>query len=66
MSFVQLRIANNRLEYVTGLPGKGWAEFTQREADTVRDLRNGIQALATETGLEIGEYRQYRAHRAEG
>ncbi len=51
-------LENNWLEYVTGLPGKGWAEFARREADTVRDLRNEIQTLATETGLDIVEYRR--------
>jgi len=51
-------LENNWLEYVTGLPGKGWAEFAKREADTVRDLRNEIQTLATETGLDIVEYRR--------
>jgi len=38
--------------------GKGWAEFARREADTIRDLRGEIATLATETGLNIAEYRR--------
>ncbi|KKB80074.1 RNA polymerase sigma factor RpoD [Devosia soli] len=38
--------------------GKGWTEFARREADTVRDIRHEIATLATETGLDIAEYRR--------
>ena len=38
--------------------GKGWAEFARREADTIHDLRGEIATLATETGLDIAEYRR--------
>lgn len=38
--------------------GKGWAEFGRREADTVHDIRHEIATLATETGLDIAEYRR--------
>src|SRR5690606_8088300 len=37
---------------------KSWAEFARREADTIRDLRGEIATLATETGLNIAEYRR--------
>src|SRR5690606_4390999 len=40
------------------LPGKGWGEFARREADTVHDIRQDIATLATETGLDIAEYRR--------
>ncbi len=43
---------------IAGRVGKGWAEFAKREADTVRDIRGEIQTLATETGLDIAEYRR--------
>lgn len=49
---------NNWLGYISGLTGKGWSEFARREADTIRDLRNEIHTLATETGLDIAEYRR--------
>jgi len=38
--------------------GKGWAEFAKREADTVREIRGDVATLATEAGLNIGEYRR--------
>ncbi len=38
--------------------GKGWAEFAKREADTITELRGEIGTLATETGLDIAEYRR--------
>jgi RNA polymerase primary sigma factor len=38
--------------------GKAWAEFVKREGDTIRELRGEISTLATETGLDIGEYRR--------
>lgn len=41
-----------------GFDGKGWAEFARREADTVHDIRHEIATLATETGLDIAEYRR--------
>ncbi|HEY8574952.1 MAG TPA: RNA polymerase sigma factor RpoD [Devosia sp.] len=38
--------------------GKGWAEFAKREADTIHDIRGEVATLATEAGLNIGEYRR--------
>ncbi len=38
--------------------GKGWAEFARRETDTVAEIRNDIATIATEAGLDIGEYRR--------
>jgi RNA polymerase primary sigma factor len=38
--------------------GKTWAEFVKREVDTIKELRGEISTLATETGLDIGEYRR--------
>ncbi|MCS6758849.1 MAG: RNA polymerase sigma factor RpoD [Candidatus Devosia euplotis] len=38
--------------------GKGWAEFARREADTIREIRGDVATLATEAGLNIGEYRR--------
>ncbi|MFV0280845.1 MAG: RNA polymerase sigma factor RpoD, partial [Rhodoblastus sp.] len=40
------------------LGARGWKEFVAREKDTIRDLRGEIHALATETGLEILEFRK--------
>ena len=38
--------------------GKGWAEFAKREGDTIREIRGDVATLATEAGLNIGEYRR--------
>lgn len=38
--------------------GKHWAEFIKRELDTVKDIRGEIHTLASETGLDITEYRR--------
>ncbi|HEY0919262.1 RNA polymerase sigma factor RpoD [Devosia sp.] len=45
-------------EAVAGLDGKGWAEFARREIDTIKEIRGEIQTLASETGLDIAEYRR--------
>ncbi|WP_108662986.1 RNA polymerase sigma factor RpoD [Acuticoccus kandeliae] len=43
---------------VGGLSGRGWSEFCKHESDTINGLRLEIQDLATQTGLEITEFRQ--------
>jgi RNA polymerase primary sigma factor len=37
---------------------KGWAEFTKREGDTIKEIRGEIHTLATEAGLDVTEYRR--------
>ncbi|HHY49795.1 MAG TPA: RNA polymerase sigma factor RpoD, partial [Alphaproteobacteria bacterium] len=37
---------------------KGWAEFVKRETDAIKELRGEIHTLATETGLDIAEFRR--------
>ena len=37
---------------------KGWGDFVGRERATIDELRGEIQTLATETGLDIAEYRR--------
>ncbi|WMS40780.1 RNA polymerase sigma factor RpoD [Acuticoccus sp. MNP-M23] len=46
------------LERVGALPGRGWKTFVANETDTVTELRNGIQEIAGQAGLEITEFRQ--------
>jgi RNA polymerase primary sigma factor len=43
---------------VSKLGGKGWKEFVARELETIKELRTQIHALASETGLEISEFRK--------
>jgi RNA polymerase primary sigma factor len=48
----------NWIRRVSRLKGKGWTEFTRDERDQVKDLRTQIQNLASETGLDITEFRR--------
>jgi RNA polymerase primary sigma factor len=43
---------------VARLASRGWREFVAEEKDRVKELRSDIHALATETGLEISEFRK--------
>jgi RNA polymerase primary sigma factor len=40
------------------LGSKGWKEFISKEKERIKELRADIHALATETGLEISEFRR--------
>jgi RNA polymerase primary sigma factor len=46
------------VERVGKLAGKGWKNFTERGSEGIRTLREQITSLASETGLEIQEYRK--------
>jgi RNA polymerase primary sigma factor len=46
------------LNRVSKLSSRGWKNFVARDKDRVRELRTQIHTLATETGLEIGEFRK--------
>jgi len=48
----------NWLRRVANLGGRGWKDFVTNGKDRIRELRGEIQTLATETGLEITEYRR--------
>ncbi|WP_336056907.1 RNA polymerase sigma factor RpoD [Nitratireductor sp. CH_MIT9313-5] len=48
----------NWAENVANLPGKGWKEFSAKEAGTIEGLRSEIQNLAQETAISIGEFRK--------
>ncbi|RIY02200.1 RNA polymerase sigma factor RpoD [Aureimonas flava] len=48
----------NWTQSIANLAGKGWLKFVQNERDGIRNLRQEIQNLATETGLEITEFRR--------
>jgi RNA polymerase primary sigma factor len=41
---------------VSKLSARGWNSFVARDTDRIKELRGSIHALATETGLEIGEF----------
>jgi RNA polymerase primary sigma factor len=46
------------LNRVSKLSEKGWKNFVARDKDRIKELRTSIHSLATETGLEIGEFRK--------
>ncbi len=46
------------LNRVSKLSAKGWKNFVAGDKDRIKELRGNIHALATETGLEIGEFRK--------
>jgi RNA polymerase primary sigma factor len=46
------------LNRVSKLSAKGWKNLVARDKDRIKDLRTQIHTLATETGLEIGEFRK--------
>jgi RNA polymerase primary sigma factor len=48
----------NWIRRVASLSSKGWKDFVAREKEEIRELRQTIQNLATETGLEPGEFRR--------
>ncbi len=43
---------------VSKLGGRGWKEFVAKSKEEIHELRGEIHALATETGLEIQEFRK--------
>jgi RNA polymerase primary sigma factor len=46
------------LNRVSKLASKGWKNFVAKDKDRIKQIRADIQALAGETGLEIGEFRK--------
>src|ERR1700720_3785601 len=46
------------LNRISKLSEKGWKGFVARDKDRIKELRTHIHTLATETGLEIGEFRK--------
>ena len=48
----------NWAERVSTLTSRGWKDFIHHEIGRIAELREDIQMLSTETGLEIGEFRR--------
>jgi RNA polymerase primary sigma factor len=46
------------LNRVSKLSARGWKNFVARDKDRIKELRTNIHTLASETGLEIGEFRK--------
>ena len=52
------------LNRVSNLTAKGWKNFIARDKDRIKELRTQTHMLATETGLEIGDFRKI-AHKVQ-
>ncbi|MGO9172087.1 MAG: RNA polymerase sigma factor RpoD [Rhodomicrobium sp.] len=48
----------NWIERISGLKGKGWHKFVDKERPRIEEIRSEIHGLATETGLDIAEFRR--------
>ncbi|WP_337268895.1 RNA polymerase sigma factor RpoD [Oryzifoliimicrobium ureilyticus] len=48
----------NWMKSISNLAARGWKEFAKSENTTIRDIRQEIQNLATETGISISEFRR--------
>lgn len=48
----------NWIRRVASLASKGWKDFVAKEKEDIRELRQTIQTLSAETGLEPGEFRR--------
>ncbi|OWV76789.1 RNA polymerase subunit sigma [Rhizobium sp. R339] len=48
----------NWMKSIGNLAARGWKEFAKAENTTIRDIRQEIQNLATETGISISEFRR--------
>jgi RNA polymerase primary sigma factor len=46
------------LNRVSKFAAKGWKSFVAKDKDKIKERRHQIQALAGETGLDIGEFRK--------
>ncbi|MEM7619687.1 MAG: RNA polymerase sigma factor RpoD [Pseudomonadota bacterium] len=51
-------LATDWIERVGKLKAKGWKDFVASELAKITDIRSTIHDLATETGLEISEFRR--------
>ncbi|MFY9877605.1 MAG: RNA polymerase sigma factor RpoD, partial [Rhodomicrobium sp.] len=48
----------NWIVRVSDLKGRGWQKFVEKERTRIDEIRREIYALATETGLDIAEFRR--------
>jgi len=56
----------NWLDEMAQSKKKGWAQFIKAERKTIDDIRAEIQNLASETGLDISDYRRIVRHVKKG
>lgn len=51
-------LAPDWVDTISTLPKPGWTNFAVAERDMIEELREEIKTLATETGMDIAEYRK--------
>ncbi|WP_027834515.1 RNA polymerase sigma factor RpoD [Maritalea myrionectae] len=51
-------LAPDWVDTISTLPKPGWTNFAVAERDMIEELREEIKTLATETGMDISEYRK--------
>jgi RNA polymerase primary sigma factor len=56
--YVGAELDPNWTDRVAALKTKGWSNFVKNERRSIEDIRQEIQTLAAETGLEIPEFRR--------
>ncbi len=56
----------NWIDEMAASKKKGWSGFVEAERPIIEDIRSEIQILATETGLDISEYRRIVRHVKKG
>jgi len=48
----------NWIRRISNLSARGWKDFVAKDKTKIKELRGSIQELASETGLDIGEFRR--------
>ncbi|MBB4955321.1 RNA polymerase primary sigma factor [Agrobacterium vitis] len=48
----------NWMKSIANLSARGWKDFAREENNTIREIRQEIQNLATETGISVAEFRR--------
>ncbi len=56
--FLGNELEHEWLERVSKLPGRGWADFTSKEAESINNMRDQIAEVAQKAGMAVGEFRR--------
>jgi RNA polymerase primary sigma factor len=46
------------IEQISGLKGRGWSTYVERDGDRIREMRNEIVGVSRETELDIAEFKR--------
>jgi RNA polymerase primary sigma factor len=56
--YIGAELDPNWMKSIGNLAARGWKDFSRSENQTIKDLRQEIQNLASETGISITEFRR--------